>query len=63
MKEFNQVPKDFKDENKDYVRYDINGNLVEAWTKINGKWTDITDIELAKIELRKATEAANALRK
>ncbi len=63
MKEFNKVPKNLKDENKDYVRYDINGNLVEAWTKINDEWVDITDIELAKIELRKAMEAANALRK
>lgn len=63
MKEFNQVPQNLKDENKDYVRYDINGNLVEAWTKIDGEWVDITDIELAKIELRKAMEAANALRK
>lgn len=63
MKEFNKVSQNLKDENKDYVRYDIDGNLVEAWTKINGHWVDMTDIELAKIELRKAMEAANALRK
>lgn len=63
MEEFNKVPQNLKDDCKDYVRCDINGNLVEACTKINGQWVDITDIELAKIELRKAQEAANALKK
>lgn len=59
-KEFNKLSQELKDEYKNYIRLDINGNLVEAWTKINDKWFDITAIELAKIALRKAEEAANA---
>lgn len=44
-------------ESKRYTQLDAEGNLIEQWElNESGEWIDVTERELLKIEIAKATE-------